>query len=294
MRKKKDQKTEQDATVQEEELIIKPVKETEDDGIVKGTVGYELRKAREKKKKDLQKIASQLRIRASFLEALEKSQYNAFPGQAYAFGFLRTYSDFLGLDTDTLIMRYRDERSFLKPEKIDMPIPPEKTELLPSARYLFWAVLCIAFVWAFWYFLTYSQTDTIVPHIESTTTAKPAESVPEKSVLPASADQTDESNQIEAQQKLEEETPAPSSRVKIVAKKDVWIEISDGKTLVFSKMLKKDESYDVPSDSEKLLLKTGNAGSMDVFVDGKKIKSLGSVGAVISDISLSPEKLKNR
>ena len=42
-----------------------------------------------------------------------------------------------------------------------------------------------------------------------------------------------------------------------------------------------------------MFLKTGNAAGIDVFVDGKKIKSLGPSGSVRSKISLAADKLKN-
>ena len=75
---------------------------------------------------------------------------------------------------------------------------------------------------------------------------------------------------------------------------EVWVEISRDDTLILSRTLKKGEKYDVPESKEELFLKTGNAGGINVFVDGQKVKSLGPVGAVRSNISLSAEKLKKR
>ena len=310
----KTQKQETQAPVVEE-LIIKPV--DEDDEVIKGSVGYDLRKARQRKKKDIQKIAAQLLIKPCYLEALEQSKYKEFPGQAYAFGFLRTYADYLGLDTDNLIMRYRQERSFIEPEKMDMPIPPSKQELLPSAKYLFWGILVIALVWAFWYFVTYAkqnlpalQQQAQKPVPTEITEDQPMEVI---SVLPIEAEQPQQNTleqtalaeepKIESKLKVEqpkaentkkEEKTSEKNRIRIVATQNVWIEISEGDTIVASKFLQKGDSYDVPKNSEKMLLKTGNAGGMDVFVDGKKIKGFGSVGSVKSGISLSPDKLKNR
>ncbi len=259
------------------------------------TVGYVLKKARDKK--DIQKIATQLRIRPRYLEALEQSRYAEFPGQAYALGFLRTYADFLGLDSECLLMRYRQERSFIKPEKLEMPIP-EQQNLLPSSKYLLWSVLVIALIWSFWYFLTYSQSETPVPPIAVTEAP-----LVEQEVLKFQEKQ--ETPDVPVVVEIKEKSPAPATpaapstaikkgRVQIVAKDEVWVEIGQDDTLILSRSLKKGEVYDVPTDSENMLLKTGNAGGMDILVDGVKVKSFGPVGAVRSNISLSADKLKNR
>ena len=47
---------------------------------------------------DLQDIAAYLRIRPAFLAALEAGDVAATPGRPYAIGFLRSYGDHLGLD----------------------------------------------------------------------------------------------------------------------------------------------------------------------------------------------------
>ena len=287
MRKKKVEKTSKElpvATV--EELVIEPVMEN---APIKGTVGYELNKARERKKKDLEKIAAQLRIRPRYLEALEQSKYMDFPGQAYAFGFLRTYSDFLGLNTEELVIRYRQERAFIKPEKLEMPIP-QKQELLPYAKHLLWSILIIALIWAFWYFITYSQIKEapLTGIQQNAITLKSKEQSEKKDILPKSGSDKKEPVKIEEKQSQKEE-----SRIKIVANQDVWVEISQNDSLVYSKTMKKSESYDVPAKSDNMFLKTGNAAGIDVFVDGKKIKSLGPSGSVRSKISLAADKLKN-
>ena len=84
----------------------------------------------------------------------------------------------------------------------------------------------------------------------------------------------------------------PKNAVQIVANEDVWIEIEQDDMLILSKTLKKGETYDVPSSEIEMFLKTGNAGGMDIFVDGQKVKSFGPRGSVRSGISLSAEKLK--
>jgi hypothetical protein len=56
------------------------------------------------------------------------------------------------------------------------------------------------------------------------------------------------------------------------------------------RILKAGESYAVPN-RRGLFLTTGNAGSIEVKVDGRPIPSLGRVGSVRRDLSLDAESL---
>ena len=90
---------------------------------------------------------------------------------------------------------------------------------------------------------------------------------------------------------LEPETP---SRVVLRATATSWVESRDanGKRL-FSRLLKKGETYNVPGRSG-ITLATGNAGALDVIVDGQTIGPLGPVGAVRRDVLLEPTALLRR
>lgn len=254
-------------------------------------VGTLLKKAREKKKKDIRKIADALCIRACYLQALEESDYENFPGRTYAIGFLRNYADFLGLDVEALIEQYHKETSFIKKEEREMPII-ERPNLFPKAKYLFWAVLVIVLMWSFWYFLTYSEDPKAVsePKPEPVVAEAVVEVIPAvEKVVPV----VEEIKQPEPEIKKEVKKPVkPKNAIQIVANQEVWVEIEQDDMLILSKTLKKGEVYNVPSSEIEMFLKTGNAGGMDILVDGQKVKSLGPVGAVRSGISLLPEKLK--
>lgn len=61
-------------------------------------IGGELRSARLARRQDLYDIADVLRIRPVYLEGLEAGDIAVMPGRPYAFGFLKSYADYLGLD----------------------------------------------------------------------------------------------------------------------------------------------------------------------------------------------------
>jgi cytoskeleton protein RodZ len=76
------------------------------------------------------------------------------------------------------------------------------------------------------------------------------------------------------------------------AHQDSWVQIqaANGVTVV-ARTLRAGESYTVP-DQSGLRLTTGNAGALDVVVDGQIVPSLGQVGAVRRNVALDPARLR--
>jgi cytoskeleton protein RodZ len=70
-------------------------------------IGTLLRDARESKKLTIQEVGREINMIPKFIDALEKEDYSLFPSETYTLGFLRSYSEFLGLDTDEVISLYR-------------------------------------------------------------------------------------------------------------------------------------------------------------------------------------------
>jgi cytoskeleton protein RodZ len=83
----------------------------------------------------------------------------------------------------------------------------------------------------------------------------------------------------------------PASRVAIRAVTDCWIQVrAADQSIVFSRVLKSGEVYNVPARAG-LSLRTGNAGALQVSVDGKPAPSIGSVGTLRRDVALDPTEL---
>jgi cytoskeleton protein RodZ len=100
---------------------------------------------------------------------------------------------------------------------------------------------------------------------------------------------------------VEESPPQPEAaapegaagKIVVRARLESWIQITNAKKeVVFSRVLRAGETYTVPEETG-LSLTTGNAGGVEILVDGKKLKSLGTVGLVKRDIPLDAKKLKD-
>ncbi|MBA2361691.1 MAG: helix-turn-helix domain-containing protein [Actinobacteria bacterium] len=69
-------------------------------------IGNSLREARLRQGLDFPEVEQATKIRGKYLRALEGEQFDILPGQTYVKGFLRTYSEFLGLDGELYVDEY--------------------------------------------------------------------------------------------------------------------------------------------------------------------------------------------
>lgn len=115
------------------------------------SVGTILRQARLARKGRLPEISEDLRISLDHLKALEEDDPDGLPGSAYAVGFIRSYADYLDLDTDMLIAQYKSHTAGDN-KNLDFPVTEDDFELprfilvaglivVSSLAYLFWAFL---------------------------------------------------------------------------------------------------------------------------------------------------------
>ena len=56
---------------------------------------------------DMSEVEAQTKIRAKYLRAIENEEWDLLPGPVYAKSFLRTYGDFLGLDSRMLVDEFK-------------------------------------------------------------------------------------------------------------------------------------------------------------------------------------------
>jgi len=70
-------------------------------------IGSTLRETRVRRKTTLQQAEDDTKIRVKYIQAMENDDFDLMPSPAYVKGFLRTYSEYLGLDPDVMLDEYR-------------------------------------------------------------------------------------------------------------------------------------------------------------------------------------------
>ncbi len=130
------------------------------------TVAEALRRTREEHGQDLGTVAEILRIRHVYLEAIESGDFDRLPGTTYALGFLRTYAEFLGLDGDEIVERFKRE-SRGAGDRPDLVFPePVAAKRIPAGAVALIAVLLFAAAYGGWLYLSSegrSVADLIAP-----------------------------------------------------------------------------------------------------------------------------------
>ncbi|MCX8501377.1 MAG: helix-turn-helix domain-containing protein, partial [Alphaproteobacteria bacterium] len=75
------------------------------------TVGEALKKVRTQQKVQLRTISDSLRIRLEYLEAIENGHFKKLPGTTYGIGFVRSYAEYLGLEAQPYIDKFKLENN---------------------------------------------------------------------------------------------------------------------------------------------------------------------------------------
>jgi cytoskeleton protein RodZ len=96
-------------------------------------IGSTLREARMRARIDMNEVEARTKIRAKYLRALENEEWDLLPGPVYVKSFLRTYGDFLGVDSRLLVDEYK--RRYERPAVHDSrPISALSRERERAAR----------------------------------------------------------------------------------------------------------------------------------------------------------------
>jgi cytoskeletal protein RodZ len=111
-------------------------------------------RARQQLGQDLRSIAEVLCIRYSYLDAIERGQYENLPGPTYAMGFVRTYAEYLGLDGDQIVDRFKHEVEGIDSQtKLHFPVPAPEGKMPGGAVFLV-AALLFAGAYGVWFYLS--------------------------------------------------------------------------------------------------------------------------------------------
>jgi cytoskeleton protein RodZ len=81
-------------------------------------IGQTLREARMRRRIDMTEVEAATKIRAKYLRALENEEWDLLPGPTFVKTFLRTYADYLGLDSRVLVEEYRQR--YERPSTMDL------------------------------------------------------------------------------------------------------------------------------------------------------------------------------
>ena len=240
-------------------------------------VGEILRRTRQHYDQSIEDVERALRIRASQIEAIEANDLKALPGKVYAVGFVRSYSEYLGLDGDKMVELFKRQAAGQTEEaELHYPVTPADSKTPPVWLILTCAFLLIAVI-ATWFGDKPEERAAVerVPPVPQE--LKVAAQAPKPPPPP------------EEEQVIDEKPP---EGIILNIRQNSWVEIRDqqGKAML-SRVLKAGDQYYVP-DRPDLTISIGNAAGVEIEVDGEALRPLGEKGRVVRRLPLDAEYLK--
>lgn len=258
-------------------------------------VGEILRRARMHYGQSLREVEKILRIRASQIEAIEEGRYDTLPGRVYAIGFIRAYSDYLGLDADRMVQLFKIQSG----GKTSRPILHFPAGVADSKTAPFWliliSVIAIGFFVMLWYAdegekeLSLHEIPRFSSPIKQSDSATPA-----FSDMPLPGQAAPMGPFLPAEPSVAQIEDVETGGIILNVLENSWVEIRDesGNQIV-SRVLKAGERYYVPDDRPDLSMSLGNAGGVSIELNGAILSPVGQPGEVLRDLPLEAESLKN-
>jgi len=234
-----------------------------------------LRQQREVRQIGLREVAEASKISLRYLQAFEQDQFDLLPAPVFAKGFLRQYSEYVGLDADEVINHYLWARrpASMEEEEEDEKPAPERTGLWPLV--LVAAALALAVAAFLWY--------------SSQRTEGPAAEAPRQEFIPPPPRQ-EEPLPVELPVDLEPEVPVAPLRVNVEFTRDCWVEaiIDGGRERIRQRFLS-GEPLQIDAEESVLFRSLGNAGGVKIEVNGEALPIQGAEGQVVSDLRIDLE-----
>ena len=155
-------------------------------------IGNSLREARLRQGYELPRVEADTKIRAKYLRALEEERFEVLPGETYVKGFLRTYSEYLGLDGQLYVDEFNSR--FTREEEPLTPARPKKQPARSRAVESNFVIVALAGIIAVtilvvvaWKFGSGPKSSTGIPPVVNTPTGSTGTSTQQEPVTPAPA-----------------------------------------------------------------------------------------------------------
>ena len=210
------------------------------------SVGEKLKRARLEKGISLDTVYKQTKMHTRVLEALEQDRAHNFLNLVYVKGFLKTYAQYLGLDSGKLLKEYTDSQ---KEEVHPAPVTSEKKsnfsfQLKPFLIFRVAFVLVLSFVFILYFRFVLRRINEFPPEAKMQKV--------KIEVLPAPA------------AKLEDLV------VEVRTKDDCWLHVKADNQTLFKRTLSKGKRERWQA-KRRIELRIGRPEVLEVFLNGEPI-----------------------
>ena len=247
-------------------------------------IGETLRRERLRRGLNLEQVSAQTKISQYLLQAIEKSQFERLPGGLFTRSFLRQYAHVLELDEDEVVASFRQQYeepvlalTALQPKRRRSQLP-----FLPTFGWFVVAIFLCGGLYTVWENVRRSLPETGAATLreahESAGLSLPVANsfqplpqlIPPEQRPPVSS----------ASGRIRSQPGVPGAmHVVFTATEPVWVSIQSDGTPVYSGMLGQQQNKELGA-STKMTALVGNAGGLEVSLNGRTIGPIGHHGEV--------------
>jgi len=284
--------------------------------------GESLKKARVEKNFSIKHISKNLNISIDFIKKIENDDFTDNQNKTYLLGHIRSYANFLKLDSDLIINNFKMQTSFYdKNLETELKRPLDENiffSFLKNKERIFnysktFSALSIIFISLGFYMFFIRSNDlqpnySIIPDLPENLESS-IEAMNMKIDLNNNKNQALISeanlNKIEMISKetflkdknilitdssavasLPNNNEVIENNITLKFLKSTWVQIRDvDDNIIYSKLMNKDETYSYKL-SDKYFLTTGNAGNIIVMINGETRGKVGKKGEVLESFEI--------
>jgi cytoskeletal protein RodZ len=244
------------------------------------SVGRALAQARTAAGLSVDEVSTSTRVRVPLLQAIEQDDFSLCGGDVYARGHIRTIARAVGADPEPLIEQYAADHDTENAPAQVVPLYEAK-RIRSEPRRPNWTAAMVAAIVAVIGFVGF----TVFSGGSGDKNTAQATTPPAKTSSPAPTSPSPQGNGVpKGQPSNSAIAAAPPGKVTVKATADggtSWIQATDGNgKQLFQSSLKQGESK-TWTDDKKIKLIVGNAGAVQLFVNGKDLGPAGTKGQVV-------------
>ena len=239
------------------------------------SLGSMITQARKSAGLSIDDLSASTNIRSSLLREMESDSFHNCGGETYARGHIRNIATKLGVDPLIFIAAFEEEQMHTDRSMKDLLVENSVMRQPEEARKISWKVLATISVASLF---VVGLAQIIISNTATVEIPAPiASTTPSESASP--------STEATEPTPTEEATVSTGTGVQLIisaTRAKSWLFVSDasGRTL-FSGQISRGTTKTFSTDVS-LNVKIGNAGGVDLTVNGKKVDSIGADGEVVS------------
>ena len=239
------------------------------------SLGSMITQARKSAGLSIDDLSASTNIRSSLLREMESDSFHNCGGETYARGHIRNIATKLGVDPLIFIAAFEEEQMHADRSMKDLLVENSVMKLPEEARKISWKVLATISVSSLF---VVGLAQIIISNTSSVDIPAPIASTTATESASASPEATEPTP-------TEEATVSTGTGVQLIVtatRAKSWLFVSDatGRTL-FSGQIARGNTKTFTTDVS-LNVKIGNAGGVDLTVNGNKVDSIGRDGEVVS------------